>query len=359
MTTFNSNLLYPVVTAALFFSAAQAATVVKPGSKPGTCTLASVQKYAQMRCPDSECIVAVGFSTEGAAMAEADAKRRIAEQIQSTLRTEVESQKQSVQTNGTESFTSDFWTKVVTTSDFAHAQLIRIDPNQSCEGEGGRFVVATVSREELGGQLSQECARITPGLREAQKKALTAVNLLAFAAPSGSSREDFIRYYSLATQYRVVARSELSDFREIDKDQSEIARRGKAMALGTRIEIKTYAPEGMSLFATNLRAGLNEHIGKKGILLNSDAGCKTCIVAELRVRAVLDSAYTFGPRCELMWEIQAGDSSGKQAINLGSGRISAYSTRGSMDDAISRAWKKLQEPTITIAGEKLSALLGQ
>jgi hypothetical protein len=328
-------------------------------AKPTACTIASVQASVQSRCPQSECITAVGYSRLSVAEAEGEAKRRVAEQVNSTIRSEVENRRRSVESNGKEQITSDFWQRVVSTSDFTHGQLVQVETARACPSEGGGYIVpAKLDRAELARILAAESSRLTPSLRVSQQQALYSSHILSFSGPYNKAQSDFVRLYALAAQYRGVTGSALPEFEELDAKQTAVARKGRELVLSSRVETRLDSPKDMVRNAGAYRAALSDHLGKRGVLVGPAGDCPLCIVAEVKVTADLDPNFRFGPRCELSWNIEASDPSGHQSLNLGGGRVAAYSNKGDMDDAIARAWRRMADSAGVVAGS-LAQLLGR
>jgi hypothetical protein len=329
------------------------------GSGKKTCTIAAAQSAIRARCPDSECITAVGYSSKSLAEAESDVKARISAQISSTVRSEVESRKLAVERNGREQISSDFWSRVVSTSEFKHAQLIKVDATKSCATQGGGYVVpASLHRAELASILEAEASRVVPPLKASQSAAQYSRHILTFTRPYGQAQNDFIGLYSMALQYRAVTGAPLPGFAEIDARQSDLARHGRTLVLSARVEPRIEAPADMTANIGAFKAALNDQLGRRGLQVGTSSGCAACVVATVRVQSKLFPNGSLGPMCELSWDIAASDPAGGQSLSLGGGRVRGLSTRGDMEDAISKAWRRLSDST-NIATANLAQFMGR
>jgi hypothetical protein len=309
-------------------------------------SLPTLQLELEKQYPANQFVLAVGLSNLGFNEAEADAKRKIAEQIQSAFVSEMELSRQVVESEKASSVYSRLSSRSESRTSFSHAQLIHTMVAKGREIDGVHYVPAWLRRSDLAKLLWDQAGRISPVLTASQADALAAKNLLALYQPGSQADSTFSQLFGLAIQYRAVAKLELTHFAVFDSIQTAVLSHKHKMKLATLVEsrVSITGTESFKAYSEGCQASISNFLSSKGLRIEKTRpDCEPCLTAEVRVEPRLDSNYRFGPQCKLNWEAKLVSQSSNSELFLARGKVISYSSHGEMDEAINKAWKQLAD----------------
>lgn len=226
----------------------------------------SAERLRALKYPGEEFMTAWGYSDGSQREAEDEAKVRISEQINSSIRSETRSVAQAWMRNG-EVEDHQFLEWVVhSETRFDRAELIHLDTSLMGHSPDGQYqAFAYLRRSDYGAELAASYDDLAIAFRAEVVRAGGFINKpLAFTAPWNSAREIFHQLYSLACQHKVVLGfppptlgEDRLLLREIHRMRREaLARLSIAVILEPSSEIDSYALT-TTVNAALVRLGLN------------------------------------------------------------------------------------------------------
>ena len=250
-------------------------------------------KDLETRYPASRFIRGVGQSDVGRREAELDARRVVAEQISSEIRSHLQVTNESV--GGVE--TARVRASVEASADFAYGELIEIiDRATICVGARCE-ALAVLERGRATDALEALYAAERPSFVAAADAALSATELAEFTRSFRVAGESFDRLAPLARQIAVIARAPFPPHIE-DRVRSEALLAERARRLGdVRITLILTSVEPAPLRET-LSAAFSAAFGALGLQARPGATCESGLAFE-PTASMKCGLGMLGPSCEL------------------------------------------------------------
>jgi hypothetical protein len=253
--------------------------------------------------PPERFLTAVGVSDKDGPSAEEDARARVAGQVRSTLESELLDEQRETSVGGKVESYQRILRTMRTTTQFSHAEMIRVDPAAATKAKKLHYAFAYLARGELARVLAGEYETAAGRFRQSARAAGGHLaggrldDLPAYTTAVRQALGEFAAMAAKAFEIRAVTRREVASWAEdlAAFQRLEAERTGTLRSLKLRLAV-----EGSPTGATREVVLMALTGALAGIGVEATPGACGEQVHALRVRPEVEcSRGSFGPQCKL------------------------------------------------------------
>jgi hypothetical protein len=310
----------------------------QPGQaeKPAPEQLKPAEAAPQVEYDQARYMLGLGASRQGQAEAEKLAMADLANQISSTVKSDLTVTAGTAGGKEFESIVED----VRQHSEFAHAELIRVDRARgTCDDQGLCRAMALLERAEALDVLGGGYRRDAEVFRRAAAAALAAsADVQAFTPRFREAEEAFARMLPSALQMRVIGGAPFPDAREDEARFRELLAARSQVLAGLRLVIRREGTIESDVWEA-LGNSLAGAFSQLGLATTTGDGCGGGLGLAVQASLACSRGF-FGPRCTLEASgVLSSCAAAKELapLDLSSGRTKAAAAHPRQDDLARRA----------------------